>query len=43
MVPGLHADTASRDEECAKAKEAEWINICRRSAGLVGSSENGML
>jgi hypothetical protein len=43
MVPGLHADTASRNEECKKAEEEEWVTICRRGAGLDGRSEDRML
>lgn len=43
MVPGLHDDTASRNEECEKAKEEEWVTICRRSANLDSRSEDEML
>ena len=39
-VPDLYADTASRNEECEKAQEEEWVAICRRSAGLGGWSED---
>jgi hypothetical protein len=43
MVPGLHADTDFRNEECEKAEEEEWVTICRRSAGLDDRSEDSML
>jgi hypothetical protein len=38
MIPGLHADTASRNEECEKAEEERWVTVCRRTAGLGHSS-----
>lgn len=43
MVPGLHADTASRREDCEKAKESRWVTVCQRSAGLSDLTENNML
>jgi hypothetical protein len=43
MLPGLYADTASRNAECEKAKEEEWVTICRRSVDLGGPPENEML
>jgi len=43
MVPELHADTASRNEECEKAQEKRWVTVCRRSAGLGGWSEDETL
>lgn len=42
MVPGLHADTASRNKECEKAKEEEWVTICRRGADMDGPSADEM-
>jgi hypothetical protein len=33
-LPDVIVDTAAREAACAMAKEAEWILVCRRNAGL---------